>query len=111
MEKTFLGNKSFGTHPTENLPPLAILKKVEFFQQIQLSSRKKTQIMYEPEKSYYFRRILRQICYLVVKKFQSHNHPNIRNSETFSIGNKLSKKNVRAECMIFLPNYKNCGKN
>ena len=65
---------------------------------------KKNQVFFkkkfEPfEKSYYFSRILRQICYnLLIKSFQTQK---VSQHRTLSIGIHWVKKNVRVERMIF----------
>ena len=75
-----------------------IPKKPFFFQKILF--------LYVFGKSYYFSRILRQICFnLVMKTFQIQN---ILDIWTFSIRKQTLKKS-RVEWMIFLPYYK-CGR-
>ena len=66
---------SIATQCTANLPPLPILKKIKFcFQKKTFFSKRPNFRMFE--KSYYFSRLLWQICYnLVRKKFQIKNRP------------------------------------
>ena len=68
---------SFHTHSTGNLQLLPTLKKKSgFFSKKTQNFLNQTQISYVFEKSYYFSRILRQICCnLVIKNFQSQNRP------------------------------------
>ena len=58
----------FDTHSTANLPPLAILKKIKFFSKNPCVFSKKDPNFERFEKSYYFSRILRQICCNLVTK-------------------------------------------
>ena len=71
----------FDTHATANLPPLAILKNVIFFEKSIYFSKKKTNFD-RLEKSYYFSRILgRQICHnFLEKKSRSETWENIVNA-------------------------------
>ena len=98
--------RSFDTHSTAYLPPSLILKKFNFFEKKTRFFFQKTQLSCVFEKSSYFSRILRQICYnLVIKNFQ------------FSLGilpeqtASKRKKNVHFESMIILPYNKYGGKN
>ena len=63
----------FDTHSTVKLSPLAILKKNQFFSKDPSISSKKETIFERFEKSYYFSRILRQICYNLFKKITLRN--------------------------------------
>ena len=65
---------SFHTHSTANLPSLAILKKIQYFQENHLVFEK-TQIL-TVLRNLYFNRILRQIYYnLVIRKFEIRIRP------------------------------------
>ena len=109
VEKRFFNEIiSFETHSTANLPPLAILKKDQIFFK-KPSFFQKNPNFERFEKSYYFSRILRQICdNLVIKKFSSSESVQFRTSDIIN-WQTSSKKNVRfsrLECMIFLPYHK-----
>ena len=69
LKRHFKEIVSFDTHSTASSPFVPILKRKTFFHKNPLS--KKKQISYVFKKSYYFSRIVRQICYnLVMKNFK-----------------------------------------
>ena len=68
-ERHFYEIIPFDTHSTANLPPLSILKKIQvFFQKNPSIFPEKNPNFERFENSYYSSRILRQICYNLVKK-------------------------------------------
>ena len=79
---------SIDTHSTATLPPLVILKKIKFFfAKTHNFFFKKPPNFERFEKSYYFRRILRQICYNSVKKITVRKCPIISNIGHYQLAN------------------------
>ena len=92
MEKHFQEKIQFGTHSGKNLPPVAILKTFKLFLE-------KTQLFFQKspnfegfENSYYSGRILRQICYNLVKNNFTVRNVSEHRFSVNAIGKHLVKK-------------------
>ena len=85
---------SFNTHSTANMPTLAILKKSSFFSKPFFVLPKKSKFV-RFEITYYFSRILPQICYnLVNKNFQAQKVSKFRNYQLASKRKKTTDLTV-----------------
>ena len=74
MEKTFLRNKINWDAFSSKVVTLTVLRKKSSFFRKRPFIFTKNQTSVRFEKSYYFHRIVRQICYkLVIEKFQGQN--------------------------------------
>ena len=70
VEKIFSKKIPFDTHSTANLPPLVALKIIQvFFRKTHLFLKKNPNFQ-RFEKYYFFSRILRQVCFILVQKIQ-----------------------------------------